>query len=624
MINQLIFVVYASINLLIAVVLYFKQKQNFVSQFYVILVVYLIAFIGISSFVEISSVQNIESLFSTFLIFIYSMFPSIFLHFIICFTSAKNTIKSALTISVIYFIGMFSFLLILFGFLPNSFDTVQGLQTSSTIFYLTWMSILFAIGITQLYKAFSNNRKNKLETKLLFSGFVFLMLILPGPFSETIFSTIITDYSIFYYVTSTIALIIAVYILFKQKSSTQILNALKLSLNFLSDVLLLTDKSFNIEIAEGDIEKLLNLNHEEIIDKNLNELILDAGYLDDYKNLSLKKKLSRGVFDVKYTDTDGRVAFLNFSIAPIIDNDIITGYILIGRDISDRKNLEEELIDMNESLEQNVRMQTSELAEMNRRLHLDIEQRKFTEDKLRKITSQLKETILSKDKMFSIVAHDLRSPFVSLLGMSELLEQEIDDLDKDEAKRFSQNLHISAKRVYHLLENLLQWAKIQTDRIQFEREKVDLNKVVSNIVFLFESNAIVKKIELIDNIEDNTFIFTDINMLETIIRNLTSNAIKFTKVGGTVIIKSKKLDYFTEIYVEDSGVGIPKENISRVFAIDNFVSTPDTENRKGSGLGLILTKEFVEKNGGELTVESEVGKGTTIKFTVPNVVEESD
>lgn len=624
MINQLIFVVYASINLLIAVVLYFKQKQNFVSQFYVILVVYLIAFIGISSFVEISSVQNIESLFSTFLIFIYSMFPSIFLHFIICFTSAKNTIKSALTISVIYFIGMFSFLLILFGFLPNSFDTVQGLQTSSTIFYLTWMSILFAIGITQLYKAFSNNRKNKLETKLLFSGFVFLMLILPGPFSETIFSTIITDYSIFYYVTSTIALIIAVYILFKQKSSTQILNALKLSLNFLSDVLLLTDKSFNIEIAEGDIEKLLNLNHEEIIDKNLNELILDAGYLDDYKNLSLKKKLSRGVFDVKYTDTDGRVAFLNFSIAPIIDNDIITGYILIGRDISDRKNLEEELIDMNESLEQNVRMQTSELAEMNRRLHLDIEQRKFTEDKLRKITSQLKETILSKDKMFSIVAHDLRSPFVSLLGMSELLEQEIDDLDKDEAKRFSQNLHISAKRVYHLLENLLQWAKIQTDRIQFEREKVDLNKVVSNIVFLFESNAIVKKIELIDNIEDNTFIFTDINMLETIIRNLTSNAIKFTKVGGTVIIKSKKLDYFTEIYVEDSGVGIPKENISRVFAIDNFVSTPDTENRKGSGLGLILTKEFVEKNGGELTVESEVGKGTTIKFTVPNVVEEGD
>jgi len=519
---------------------------------------------------------------------------------------------------------MFSFLLILFGFLPNSFDTVQGLQTSSTIFYLTWMSILFAIGITQLYKAFSNNRKNKLETKLLFSGFVFLMLILPGPFSETIFSTIITDYSIFYYVTSTIALIIAVYILFKQKSSTQILNALKLSLNFLSDVLLLTDKSFNIEIAEGDIEKLLNLNHEEIIDKNLNELILDAGYLDDYKNLSLKKKLSRGVFDVKYTDTDGRVAFLNFSIAPIIDNDIITGYILIGRDISDRKNLEEELIDMNESLEQNVRMQTSELAEMNRRLHLDIEQRKFTEDKLRKITSQLKETILSKDKMFSIVAHDLRSPFVSLLGMSELLEQEIDDLDKDEAKRFSQNLHISAKRAYHLLENLLQWAKIQTDRIQFEREKVDLNKVVSNIVFLFESNAIVKKIELIDNIEDNTFIFTDINMLETIIRNLTSNAIKFTKVGGTVIIKSKKLDYFTEIYVEDSGVGNPKENISRVFAIDNFVSTPDTENRKGSGLGLILTKEFVEKNGGELTVESEVGKGTTIKFTVPNVVEESD
>ena len=226
--------------------------------------------------------------------------------------------------------------------------------------------------------------------------------------------------------------------------------------------------------------------------------------------------------------------------------------------------------------------------------------------------------------MFSIVAHDLRSPFVTLLGFSELLVQEIDDMEKGEVKKFSQNIHSSAKRVYHLLENLLQWSKIQTDRMQFNPEKLPLNKLVADIFILFDGNAIIKGVKLSSNIESDVFIFADRNMLETIIRNLISNAIKFTKSGGIVSVESKKIKDFSEISVEDSGVGIPDENITRVFSIDNFVSTPDTENRKGSGLGLILAKEFVEKNGGKLFVESEVGKGTTIKFTLPNAVEKGD
>jgi len=623
MLNQVIFLVYAFLNLLIAVVLYYKLKQNFISQFFIILVVYQIAFIGVSSLAEVNSTLKISSLLTGFLIFIYSMFPFIFMHFILSFIGDIKISKSTFTISAIYFTGLFSFVMILFGLLPNSFVTSASLHTSSAIFYLTWMSILFAIGVAQLYSLYSGNYNNKFKTKLLFSGFVFLMLVLPGPFSETLFSSFVSDYSKFYYVSSTLALIVAVYILFKQKSSDEILKALKRSMKFLSDVILKTDEFLNIELAEGYVSNILNMQPDELIDRNLNEFLNDAGYLNNYINLPLDEKLSEGLFEAKFRSTSGNKIFMSFSIAPVIDNENISGYILIGRDITDRKNMEEELRTNNENLQQNIRVQTSELAEMNRRLHLDIEERKYTEARLRKLTGELKEAILSKDKMFSIVAHDLRSPFVTLLGFSELLVQEIDDLGKEEAKQFSQNIHISAKRVYHLLENLLQWSKIQTDRMQFNPEKLSLNKLVSDIFILFDGNAIIKGVNLSSNIENDVFIVADRNMLETIIRNLISNAIKFTKTGGTVFIGSKKIKDFSEISVADSGVGIPKENITRVFSIDNFVSTPDTENRKGSGLGLILAKEFVEKNGGKLNVESEVGKGTTIKFTLPNAVAES-
>ncbi len=621
MLNQIIFLAYAFVNLLIAILLYYKLKQNFVSQFFIILVVYLITFIGISSIVEVSQPRQIGTLLSGFLIFIYSMFPFIFLHFIINFIGNFKISKPALTISLIYFTGFFSFIMIWKGFLPNSFIISASLHASSSIFYLTWMSILFAIGVAQLYSLYSGSYNNKVKAKLLFSGFVLLMLILPGPFSETLFSSFIGDYSKFYYLSSTLALIIAVYILFKQKSSDEILKALKLSINFLSDVVLKTDEFFNIELAEGLVSKVLNMEPEDLIGENLNELLRDAGYLNSYKNFPLSEKLSKGLFETKFIGTKGNEIYMSFSIAPVIENETINGYILIGRDISGRKNLEEDLKNINEELEQSVRMQTAELAEMNRRLYLDIEERKFTEEELRKLTSDLKEAVLSKDKMFSIVAHDLRSPFVTLLGMSELLVDEIGDLEKEEAKQFSQNIYNSAKRVYHLLENLLQWSKIQTDRMQFIQEKVNLNKLLSEILILYEGNAGSKGIKISSEIDEDVNLFADQNMLETIIRNLISNAIKFTKLGGNVVLKSKNSGNYTEISVIDSGVGIPKENLSKVFSIEEFVSTPDTENRKGSGLGLILTKEFIEKNGGKLDVESEVGKGTTIKFTVPNVAD---
>jgi len=623
MLNQLIFVCYAFLNLLIALVLYFKLKKNFVSQFYIILVVYLITFIGISSISGISSSQQLEEPLRGFLVFIYSMFPFIFLHFILSFIGNNKISKSIFVITAIYITGIIGFAMIQIGFLPNVFSSNLNLQTSISIFYLTWMSILFAIGVSQLYSLYAKKYSNRFKSQLLFTGFVFLMLILPGPFSETIFSSFLSNYSQVYFITSILALTIAVYILFKQKSSTQILSALKLSLKFLSDVILITDESFTIELAEGDIQKLFSILPEELIGENLNELLLDSGYLHDYYQYSLDKKLTKGSFDAKYTSEDGIVNYMNFSIAPILDNENLSGYILVGRDISERRQLENELRNSNEVLQQNVQLQTAELAEMNRRLHLDIEERKFTEERLRKLTSELKSTIFSRDKMFSIVAHDLRSPFVTLLGFSELLVQEIGTLEKDDVKQFSQNIFTSENRVYNLLENLLQWSRIQTGKIIFEPTELNLKIVVSENTMFFKHNADIKGVKIESKIDENIKVYADRNMLDTTIKNLISNAIKFTKSGGSVEVTSSDENLVTKIFIADTGIGIPKENMSKIFAIDNFASTPDTEKQKGSGLGLIIAKEFVEKNGGKLTLESEIEKGTTVKFTVPNYLKHS-
>jgi len=623
MLNQLIFVCYAFLNLLIALILYFKLKKNFVSQFYIILVVYLITFIGISSISGISLSHQLSEPLRGFLVFIYSMFPFIFLHFILYFIGNNKISKSIIVITAIYITGIISFTMIQFGFLPNVFSSNLNIQTSISIFYLTWMSILFAIGVSQLYSLSAKKYSNRFKTHLLFTGFVFLMLILPGPFSDSIFSSFLSNYSQVYFITSILALTIAVYILFKQKSSTQILSALKLSLKFLSDVILITDESFTIELAEGDIQKLFRLLPEELIGENLNELLLDSGYLHDYYQYSLDKKLTKGSFDAKYTSADGIVNFMNFSIAPILDNENLSGYILVGRDISERRQLENELRNSNEVLQQNVQVQTAELAEMNRRMHLDIEERKFTEERLRKLTSELKSTIFSRDKMFSIVAHDLRSPFVTLLGFSELLVQEIGTLEKDDVKQFSQNIFTSANRVYNLLENLLQWSRIQTGKIIFEPTELNLKTVVSENTMFFKYNADIKGVKIESKIDENIKVYADRIMLDTTIKNLISNAIKFTKSGGSVEVTSSDENRVTNICVADTGIGIPKENMPKIFAIDNFASTPDTENQKGSGLGLIIAKEFVEKNGGKLTLESEVDKGTTVKFTVPNYLKQS-
>jgi|WetSurMetagenome_2_1015567.scaffolds.fasta_scaffold39271_2 PAS domain S-box-containing protein len=247
----------------------------------------------------------------------------------------------------------------------------------------------------------------------------------------------------------------------------------------------------------------------------------------------------------------------------------------------------------------------------------DITERKNAENIIKESEKILKETVATKDKFFSIIAHDLRSPFAALLGLSEIFKDDIDTLSDYQKKDFAEMMYGSAKSTYKLIENLLEWTRIQTGKFKFKNENLDLREVSSEICNALIVSAMNKNIVIKNEIQKGTIIHSDKNMLKLLFNNLITNAIKFSYKDGTIVVASKTVNEGIEISVADSGTGIKKENIEKLFRTDISYSMKGTEKEEGTGLGLILCKEIIEKAGGKIRVESEEGKGSIFKFIIP-------
>lgn len=241
----------------------------------------------------------------------------------------------------------------------------------------------------------------------------------------------------------------------------------------------------------------------------------------------------------------------------------------------------------------------------------------LSEHKILQQNKELQKLIATKDKLFSIIAHDLRSPFNNILGFSEFLFENLKDIEIAESEKYLGNINLSAKNTLVLLDNLLNWAKSQTGQINFKPEKVVLSSIIQGIIELLNPNVKSKNISLNYLHSDEIEVFADLNMIKTILRNLISNAIKFTNSNGEINVYALQKDKFIEIAVSDNGVGMNEETRNKLFRSETNESTNGTANEKGSGLGLILCKEFIEKHGGKIWVESEEGKGSDFKFTLP-------
>lgn len=259
------------------------------------------------------------------------------------------------------------------------------------------------------------------------------------------------------------------------------------------------------------------------------------------------------------------------------------------------------------------------LARISAHLTIRDQQKKLLEQqqKLLELNESLSRLNASKDRFFSIIAHDLKTPFTALLGMTGFLLSDFSEFNKNEMQEWLHGLHRAADSTYALLKNLLVWARLQRGSMEFKPEQIDLNKIAAANISLLTENARQKNIDLQNSVEPGTFVYADRNMTDTVLRNLLSNAVKFTGSGGKVRAAAGPDEYSREISVSDTGVGISAADKDKLFQIGERVRSKGTAEEEGTGLGLVLCKEFVERNGGRIWVESEEGKGSTFIFTLP-------
>ena len=264
-----------------------------------------------------------------------------------------------------------------------------------------------------------------------------------------------------------------------------------------------------------------------------------------------------------------------------------------------------------EKNEQELFVQSEDLKSINKHLLKQKEQIELQKDELHHVN-------MTKDKIFSIIAHDLKSPFNALLGFSELLLIKNEVFKAEERKELLEAIYETADRTLGLLNNLLIWSQVETGQIHFASQKIELNKIIEGTVALQKNVAAKKNIEINFEPQDNFMVYVDKDMIATVVRNLISNAIKFSHKGAFIRIATKKVENNQiQVSISDNGIGIPNEKLESIFDSETTLSMKGTEGEKGTGLGLKLCKEFIEENNGQIRVESKAGEGSTFYFTVP-------
>lgn len=274
------------------------------------------------------------------------------------------------------------------------------------------------------------------------------------------------------------------------------------------------------------------------------------------------------------------------------------------------KSLEKTYVNSNTGTlsEKNLIARLQEIDRLNTSLEILLEHR----------TNKLAEIVSTNGKFLSIIAHDLRSPFSSILGILELLRMNLRELSKAEIEEYVEMVYDSANSTLVLLDNLLVWAVSQNKEKNFKPVKVDLYSLLREEIDSLKSLAAQKQIEINDLITEGLNVTADLQMVKTILRNLISNAIKYTDMNGEITINAYEIKQYVEITVRDNGIGMSPDVRKKLFRIDFINSQPGTNDEKGTGLGLLLCKEFVELHGGKISIESEIGKGSTFAFTLPH------
>ncbi len=377
-------------------------------------------------------------------------------------------------------------------------------------------------------------------------------------------------------------------------AQTKHLQRTNLELEKLTVALRETDNVALILDAKGNFE-WVNKSFQRVYGQTLEEFMRDHGknILEGSRNPHIREILNKCRtsgktvrFQTEFIDANGNKVWTQSTLTPVYDEDQqIVRYVAIDADITALKKAQDL-----------INHQKTELEKRGR---------------------QLEKANITKDKFFSIIAHDLKNPFHSILGFSELMMSNFDGIGEEKKLEYLGLIHESSEFANNLLENLLNWSRAQMDSIRYNPAIMDLHSCIMEIHRMLHSSMERKTIEFRNLIPENSFAFADQNMIQTIVRNLLNNAVKFTPENGTIEVHLETRGEKQLISIRDSGIGIPEEQQKKLFSFGEFHTTPGTAGEQGTGLGLIICHEFIKKHGGSLRLDSEPGKGTTFTFDIP-------
>ncbi|MBI9069650.1 MAG: DUF3365 domain-containing protein [Salinivirgaceae bacterium] len=254
----------------------------------------------------------------------------------------------------------------------------------------------------------------------------------------------------------------------------------------------------------------------------------------------------------------------------------------------------------------------------NYQIHTQNVELKLQKETLNEANKKLSDTNNTKDLLFSIVAHDLKNPFVSLMGLAHYSVEMLEKKEYDDLEEVNRLIYSTTEKTFYLLKNLLDWLRLQTGQISFSPTYCNFHMLISDVIELYTIIAKLKQIRILNNVETNMNIFCDKKMMETILRNLISNSIKFSNPNGEISIQSKNENNSIVISVSDNGVGISKKNLVNIFSTSIYRTPQGTNNEHGTGLGLVLVKDFVELHSGTIEIHSKLKQGTTVFISIPN------
>jgi len=353
------------------------------------------------------------------------------------------------------------------------------------------------------------------------------------------------------------------------------------------------------EIVGVEPTELIGKSFDDIIDPGMNELET-LRHIKDLNNHQVFKN-----FQFTFNDDTGQAHIFRISGMPVLNNGEFVGYRGVGSDVTVYKKMGDEIrlraIEA-EAAQQTMAIQAAEMIDLAENEAI------FNE--------KLKYEIDVKNRFFSIVSHDLKSPFTSLLGMTHMMSQMADTFSKDKLVEYANNVNEAGERVFELLQNLLQWSRLQMEGAKLEAEVIPLDELAQECIDILKPMALEKDITLTNNIK-KTAAFADPEMVRTVIRNLIANSLKFTQFGGTVEVSSSGDGDMVQVTVTDTGVGMSAKQAKNIFSLDQKTSTAGTAGEKGTGLGLPLCKDMLERNGGRIWVESILGEGSQFNFTLP-------